>query len=212
MPLFKTLFWILISYAFGAIAQDQSTQEDSSYDERIDYDEHFEYQQELPPCTKLCDLEFMETVTAEELQKLIDEGHDVNGYDDESTGLRPLFVTDRIDIKEVLIKNGADVNQRDSFNSTPLHMFSSFKGLSLKVVEFLIKNGADIHAKDKLGETSLVKASMWLQSKPVKKERSKVFGLLLYHGAFLEDQDRHGKAIIDRFLSCEDDLEASPFC
>lgn len=54
---------------------------------------------------------------------------------------------------ESLIKNGADVNAKNEYGETPLHLAASNEYDNM--VEFLIKNGADINAKTERGNTPL---------------------------------------------------------
>lgn len=57
------------------------------------------------------------------------------------------------EIMDLLLENGADINDRDYYGKTPLFKFSF---MSCKdIVEFLIKNGADVFAKNNEGKTAL---------------------------------------------------------
>ena len=130
----------------------------------------------------------------EEVQKLIDEGHDVNGKDEWISG-RPLFRTSRAEIMEVLVKNGADVNARDIFNRTPLHRYL-FIHINIEAMKFLIENGADVNARDKWLKTP---AHMIVSS--FRKEDSiKALGLLLFHGADIDARDEDGKSVRDYLI------------
>ncbi len=56
-------------------------------------------------------------------------------------------------IAELLIKNGADVNQADENGLTPLMV--AVEEANLKMVRFLVKNGASVNVQNKKGETIL---------------------------------------------------------
>ncbi|KAJ1609950.1 ankyrin repeat-containing protein [Cryptosporidium canis] len=56
-------------------------------------------------------------------------------------------------ITEILLRYGADINDRDEDEKTPLH-YASFRPNS-EYVRWLIERGADVNAKDKYGRTPL---------------------------------------------------------
>ena len=60
----------------------------------------------------------------------------------------------KIEIVELLLKNGADVNDRNKDGSTPLH-FATQGDNKVDIVDLLLKNGAYIHSKNKDGWTPL---------------------------------------------------------
>ncbi len=69
---------------------------------------------------------------------------------------------DFIDIVQLLLEKGADINTKTNFGETPLHYLCTYyPGDKLPVVaKLLIQNGADVNAEDRLwsrGETPLQK-------------------------------------------------------
>ena len=59
-------------------------------------------------------------------------------------------------VVEILIKNGADINKADNKGLTPVHAAST---LNTPVMERLIRNGADIDKANNWGSTLLISAS-----------------------------------------------------
>ena len=62
-----------------------------------------------------------------------------------------------VEITELLIANGADVNAKDNWGSTPLH--SAVWAGHKKLVHLLIARGEDIHTKNDEGVTPLQDAA-----------------------------------------------------
>ncbi|HJK86610.1 MAG TPA: ankyrin repeat domain-containing protein [Candidatus Megaira endosymbiont of Nemacystus decipiens] len=60
-----------------------------------------------------------------------------------------------IDALEAAIKEGADVNAKDSHGRTPLHYLVQNESVRLKLVDYLIKNGADINVRARDNNTPL---------------------------------------------------------
>lgn len=85
-----------------------------------------------------------------------------------------------VDIAELLIEYGADVNIRGFKNQTPL--FEASRYGSEAIASVLIKHGADVNAKDEDQRTSLHVLSCY--SGPVLK-------LLIDHGAHINSVDKY---------------------
>ena len=108
----------------------------------------------------------------------------------------PLFYAKSVEIAQVLISNGANVNVRDDMGRTPLHFEIYEKpseivhlyyndttfdvyDISTKMIKFLLSNGADVNARDNDNKTPVYRASL------------KIARLLLSNGAKINAGDRH---------------------
>ena len=62
-----------------------------------------------------------------------------------------------IELMELLIKNGADVNSQNKHKETPLHYlcWQNTNKEMIEVIKFLIEKGADVNSQDKYGRTPL---------------------------------------------------------
>jgi len=58
-----------------------------------------------------------------------------------------------VDLAEVLIEKGAEVDAKDREGKTPLHIAA--EQVDRDFAEFLLKNGADINAEDNDGNTPI---------------------------------------------------------
>jgi ankyrin repeat protein len=86
-----------------------------------------------------------------------------------------------------LLEHGANVNQRDKYDITPLHIAASNNNSEL--CELLLNYGADITAGDKFKKTSLHKASYF--------RCLEVCELLLNRGADMNAKDDKGETPLD---------------
>ena len=75
---------------------------------------------------------------------------------------------------ETLLAQGAEVNARNAYGWTPLHIAAA--GGDPTVVALLLRHGADIHAQSHIGTTPLDNATL-------RGSRKAVIDLLLAHGA-----------------------------
>jgi len=85
-------------------------------------------------------------------------------------GMTPLHLAETKEAAELLIANGADVNARTGDGQTPL-LFAVMSG-SKETVEILIAKGADVNAMDGAGVTPLDMA----------KKKPEIAELLRKHG------------------------------
>ena len=89
------------------------------------------------------------------VQAELDKGVDVNTKCGDA-GVPPLLLTalnGHMEVAELLIANGANLEGTDKFGNTPLH-YAAHHG-SREIVILLITNSADVNAKDKCGESPL---------------------------------------------------------
>jgi len=89
---------------------------------------------------------------------------------------------------EILLNNGADINQRDSHGETPLMNAAHYGALS--VVELLIKRGADVNLVDPQGRNAIIHTVQGAYDYQYRKDESmneyiktKILTLLTNHSA-----------------------------
>lgn len=121
------------------------------------------------------------------VQLLIKNGADVNDIDNR-TGFTPLYwpmMTGKgPKLSNLLLKNGVNINFKDSTGCTALHLASAMQNLN--AVKFLLKNGADVnHRKtDCEGITPLHWVSI--------QEDLKILKLLISKTSDINAQDKYG--------------------
>ena len=97
--------------------------------------------------------------------------------------------TENLEIVELLINKGADVNAKDEYDDTPLHL-----SINRNIYELLIAKGADVNAKNCSGCTPLHSI--------IYEDKDSV-ALLISNGADLNSINEDGKTPLD-FLSSEE--------
>ncbi len=104
--------------------------------------------------------ELYEAITrnnVEQVAKLLQDGADANFTISGAFNITMLNtainVSKNKNIVELLLKNKADVNAKDAFNTTAL-MYAASSG-NKEIVELLLSYGADVHAIDGQGNTVL---------------------------------------------------------
>lgn len=90
------------------------------------------------------------------------------------------------DVVEVLIKAGANVNNKSKYGFSPLYWASDQKK---ELVELLINNGAEINITDNGGVTSLMNS--------VRKNKTEIIEVLLNLGANIFLKDKNNKTALD---------------
>ena len=101
----------------------------------------------------------------EPAQKLISDGVNVNGFQNNFTPLIASICGQNIEVVELLINSGANINQEnytalhEAFDSILANMVNENVNEpdwdDLKIIELLINNGGDIEKEDETGKTPL---------------------------------------------------------
>ena len=103
------------------------------------------------------------TGDVENIRKLLAEGVDVNGYNSELS--RPIHQiwqagAHAIEIAQILIEAGADVNARDHSNYSALYLVTLSQNSNVyNLFKFLVRNGARIHRADEDGTNDLLEGA-----------------------------------------------------
>ncbi len=130
-----------------------------------------------------------------EVKRLLEEGK-VNINDLNQDGYTPLMWAakfEKLDIVNLLLRKGAEVNIKNSSGETALMMVKN-----PKVIEALVAKGADVNAKDHEGQTEFMKCAMALDMPKMK--------LLLTSGANINEIDDKGRTPL--MLLLEHNLQA----
>ena len=90
-------------------------------------------------------------------------------------------------VLELLLKNGDNIESKDVYGCTPLHI-SSMSG-RLKFVELLVKKGVNIDPKDNRGRTPLQMACRF--------GNLDIFKFLLENGANIYSKDNRGRTPLE---------------
>ena len=130
----------------------------------------------------------------QEVQKLLDEGADVEG---KIIGTTPLMFACRMRdsaVVRLLIERGANVNARSDFQMTPL-MNVCCSAVEIRpgfdIVKLLIHKGADINVKNNNGETALRMAC-----RCNSKENAQIAKILLDNGADVNTKNLDGETAL----------------
>lgn len=106
----------------------------------------------------------------------IKKGADVNFITQQRwVNISPLITAinnNHIEAAKMLLQNNADINWKDTFNSTAL-MYAASIG-NIKMVQLLIDNGADLEHKDKQGNNAISAAKEGNHNDIVKLLKTKI--------------------------------------
>jgi ankyrin repeat protein len=115
----------------------------------------------------------------------------------------PLFAAlehDHVDIVELLLEHGANVDARDPTGETMLlEVLSGRRHNLVKIVTLLLKHGADVNARDTTFKSSLHLAECGGELK--------VAHMLLDHNSDVNSQDEDGKTPLHILLECQTNNE-----
>lgn len=111
--------------------------------------------------------------------ELINAGADVNQVTSGDTPLRMAIMTKKVDILKLLIKKGADIEQRNSRGVTPLFVVED-----PDIARILLDAGADVNARDNYGNTVLLAHSYGPEDE--------LFDLFLERGAEINPRGYRG--------------------
>ncbi len=127
----------------------------------------------------------LETVTLDEIQNCLASGEHATEKNKDS--FTPLHFTSEWNkdpkVSAMLIRNGADVNAKNLFGETPLHLAAANNSLGVSTV--LIRNGADVKSKTRYGATPLHLAA-------AKNYDPEVSAVLIRNGANVKAKTRYG--------------------
>ena len=138
------------------------------------------------------------------IRLLVEMGAEVNAVAAESFGIQPIHCAARhsegnAEAIILLVHHGADVNARNAYRVTPLHM--AVRDRSVEGVKILLENGADANAEDRgRGSTPLRRAVANTGRGGAggkKSEAVEIIRLLLERGADPHHVNRNGKNLVD---------------
>lgn len=107
--------------------------------------------------------------------------------DNGETALGRAVLADKIHTAEVLLSNGANVNESSTARSTPLMLAAGLGRTDM--VDLLLSRGADVYAVDENNETALVHAL-------VGKAPVEVVSVLISAGSDVNAKDFHGRTAL----------------
>lgn len=114
----------------------------------------------------------------------------LNAMDMKKTpGYKPIHAAaagGHVEVLEVLIERGADVNDTTPFNMTPLHLAA--QNGHKNVVEFLIEKKAQLNVKHRRGDTPIFTAA--------SRGYSEIVAFMLTNGVELNSRGRDGKSLL----------------
>ena len=122
----------------------------------------------------------------EQIKKAIENGANVN-HVEENTKETPLFkaITTKLEIIDLLVKAGANVNARNKYDETVLHKACEYEDVEL--IMYLLGKEVDVNAVDDQGKTPLLVALYGYISD--EKERLEIVRKFIEKGANVNVKD-----------------------
>jgi ankyrin repeat protein len=145
--------------------------------------------------------EYLIRVNLLTVKLLIKYGANVNNKEAPTPALIGAVHKNSIDIADLLLQNGADVNIRDETNQTPIMVAHS-----KELVELLLSHNADVNLQDRNGDSAL----RIYRAFP-EPEKLNIIKLLLKAGADINHSNLRGETILDFAIDYNESSELIEF-
>ncbi|MFZ5952874.1 MAG: ankyrin repeat domain-containing protein [Candidatus Rifleibacteriota bacterium] len=142
-----------------------------------------------PPIDPGLHLQVIIRGNGEKIQKMIENGSDVNFADNEGNTALHSYANSNIDpgILNILLENGSDVNARNNDGNSPLHIAAD-RIMAFDTLKVLIENEADVNSRNNKGNTPLHIAAL-----QIDYDTSSNVEFLLENGADPDLKNSSGK-------------------
>jgi ankyrin repeat protein len=121
-------------------------------------------------------------------------------------GRAPIHYATTLDIAELLLDAGSSLSTRDAHGAAPLHIAASMG--YYRLCEFYIEHGADIHVKDSFGASALHEAAILTAGEPAMHDSDyeKTITILLQNGVPVDSRSNSGNTPLF-YAHCPDVLQ-----
>jgi ankyrin repeat protein len=134
----------------------------------------------------------------EVVKELLKYNIDINNKgEDGTTALHAACMIPHIDVIKELIERGANINETDIYDNTPLHFLSSHNEKDMELFRYFINNTDNIDVKTYLGRTAFHNACIHRNMEAVQE--------LLNYGADINAKTNEDETAL--FLCCKFDCE-----
>ncbi|OFY18134.1 MAG: hypothetical protein A2W98_07475 [Bacteroidetes bacterium GWF2_33_38] len=172
----KILFFIIILFIFSSCKVREKSVVPALQEETITQEDR------IKSLNRKLISEILYTGDTEIIQTLIKDGAEINTLINGNTPLGVAAGKDRIDVVNILLENGSNINKVDDNEFTPL--FIAISKNNYEMCKFLIEKGANIEFADTNGNTALMNASTMGNLKIVK--------LIIEKGANMSKKNNYG--------------------